>query len=373
MKIGFDLAQYSIARAGCGWYACGLLDAMARIAPEDEFLAYRHFGQWFDTSGALGSLPDYRNVTDPLAGATLEQAMQAWEQLRAAHHPPGEPGLIHSTSYQAPRFASAKLVVTIYDLSFWVHPEFTTDRIRLDCQRGVLDALVHADGLIFISRHAQQEFHRLLPSFQPRKPVLECVTPLASRLPPPPAAAPTEGKYWLSVGSLEPRKNISTLLAAYQLYAESRPDPRPLWLAGPAGWKNEAIAAQLRSLEARGLVRRLGYVPDDELTQLYRNATALLYPSWYEGFGLPVLEAMSQGCPVICSNRASLPDVAGDAALYVDPADPRGLLGAMLHIERDPAARAGAIQRGLVQATRFSWEKTAAATLAFYRRVLLGI
>jgi glycosyltransferase involved in cell wall biosynthesis len=370
MKIGYDFIQPSASLAGCGWYTHELLDTMAALAPEYRFLAYRHFGQCFMDPGKLAPLPGRTNITDPLAGQSLEATVIAWENALAQEQPPGRPDLVHSTSFQSPRFKDCKLVVTIFDLSFWAVPEYTTENIRLGCQAGVLNSLQHADGLIFISEHARREFDRFLPDYQRRGEIATIVTPLASRWPAVGQATATSGDYWLFVGSIEPRKNLLNLLTAYEGYALNHPAPRPLWLAGGRGWRNDEILARIKALEFRSLVRYLGHVPEDDLQRLYRNAHALVFPSWYEGFGLPVLEAMGQGCPVICSDRTSLPEVGGDAVHYIDPADPATLTAALLRLEQDPAYRNRLVQRGLVQAAQFSWEQTAKQTLAFYEQIL---
>lgn len=368
MKIGFDLAQVSSGPlAGCAWYASCLLTALADEAPTRDFLGYRHFAGWFNDPQRLAPLPDRPNVRDPLAGHGLAEAMAAWRNGEA----PGAPDLVHSTSFQAPALRGPKLILTIFDLSFWATPQFTTDTIRLACQTGVLDALTRADGLIFISEHARAEFDRFLPAFPRRPEILTAVTPLAARTAATPAqAANRAGDYWLFVGSLEPRKNVEGLLDAYLLYAADQIAPRPLWLAGGNGWRNERIHARLAPLERCGAVRRLGYVPDDQLQQLYRNAYGLIFPSWYEGFGLPVLEAMTLGCPVICSGRTSLPEVGGDAVDYADPADAAALARAMRRWEQDPAHRAALVTRGQARSAHFSWRATAKQTLAFYDRIL---
>lgn len=373
MKIGFDLAQAASTPAGCGWYTRSLLQAMADQPGNWEFLAYRHFGHWLNPPATLAPLPASPRVHDPQADLPPASLATEWARARATEEFPGRPDLVHSTSFQAPRTGHARLVVTVFDLSFWAVPDFTTNGIRLDCQRGILDALGHAAGLIFISEHARQEFHRFLPRFRRRSEIVTIVTPLASRWPI--VAKPAEGigHYWLFVGSQEPRKNISGLLDAYEAYVHGHPHPLPLWLAGGAGWKNESWQTRLAALEGRGLVRRLGYVPDHELPALYRQAAGLIFPSWYEGFGLPVLEAMSQGCPVICSNRSSLPETGGDAPLYIDPAQPAEIHAAMRQLEEQAAQWRECARRGLAQAEGFSWVATAKQTLAFYERILSAV
>lgn len=366
MKIGFDLAQAFSEPTGCGWYARTLFDALTEFAAADTFIPYWSFAAWQNPGDPRSPLSPRANVV----GTTEARQLSAeWTTALAAGVAPGAPDLVHSTSFQAPRLRSGRLVVTIYDLTFWTLPQFTTERIRLDCQRGVLDALAHADGLLFISEHARTEFFRLVPGFARRSTLPTEVTPLASRWQPTDTPA-GEGDYWLAVGSLEPRKNLRQLLRAYSDYAAQVATPLPLWVAGGAGWNHAPIDADLAQLEARGQVRRLGYVPDAELPALYRGARGLVFPSWHEGFGLPVVEAMAWGCPVICSHTSSLPEVAGDAALLIDPARADQIEAALTRLHRDPTLGRELAARGLAQARRFSWEQTAKQTLAFYRAVV---
>jgi len=376
MKIGYDYTQPSLSPGGCGWHARSLLVEMARLAPESEFLAYRHFATSVIPAEQLAPLPKAANIRDPLPKASRKELIKTWGKvLNQEEAPPEKPDLVHSLCFQSPPLRGSKLVVTIFDLAFWAHPEYSTEATRLLCQKGVLDALKNADGLIFSSEHSRQEFDRLLPSYRRKGQIPSIVTPLGCRYAPilpdmANSAAARHGDYWLFVGSMEPRKNLVGLLDAYEAYAEGHPAPKPLHFVGGSGWKNDEIRAKLALLEARGLVKHLGVVSDEELPQIYQNAEAFLFPSWYEGFGLPVLEAMSQGCPVICSDRSSLPEVGGEAVLYIDPAAPHSITAAMRRLETEPGLRAKLITAGLAQVATFSWEKTARQTLDFYERVL---
>ena len=375
LRIGFDVAQTCQERAGCGWYADSLARALAAAGPENEYFLYHHFGQWFNESTAHGTHIDAPRVHEPLAGMAPPEAAALWEQISAGAKPlPGEPDIVHANSYQAPVVGAARQVFTVYDVSYWMHPEFTTEDNRLICQSGVLAALKRADGFLFISDSSRREFERILPGWLERNGKPWAVTLLGSREPPAPPDAPArrarDDSFWLAVGTLEPRKNYETLLDAIDLYWQRSSQPVPLHIAGGGGWKSDVLKQHLTRLEAQGRVKRLGYVPDADLLRLYAGARALVYPSWHEGFGLPVLEAMGQGAPVICSDRASLPEVGGDAALYIDPASAQAICDAMLALDADPVRRGHLAEASRKQAARFSWEKTARATLEFYRRVL---
>ncbi len=177
------------------------------------------------------------------------------------------------------------------------------------------------------------------------------------------------GSYVLAVGTLEPRKNLIQAINAYVGLPESVRKRMPLAIAGMKGWLSGSLEARIRQFEARGEVRWLGYVPKEVLPELYAGAKALIYPSLYEGFGLPALEAMASGIPVITSNRSSLPEVVGDVGLVVDPEDVDDLRLQLCRVfeDRDLGARLGIL--GIERAKSFTWGACAAQTLAVYKKV----
>lgn len=367
MRIGFDVAQTCVERAGCGWYADSLAKALAvECREKHELVLYHHFGEWVNESCAAGTWIDNPRVTAPLHRCTAAEARRIWSN--PSDERLGRPDIVHGTSVRLPRVEAAKLVFTVHDIAYWAVPDFTTEANRLVCQRGTLQALSRADGLIFISESARHEFERMLPGWLEESGVLSTVVHHGSRQ----AAAPAGSEkapvadYWLAVGTLEPRKNYEALLAALPAYRAESSDPVPVCIVGGSGWKSEALKVELQRAELDGLVRYLGYVDDTELAALYRHARALVFPSWYEGFGLPVLEALGHGCPVICSDRTSLPEIGGTVARYIEPSNPQSIADAMLALERGPTFDRAA---AFAQAARFSWAKAAAETMAFYERV----
>lgn len=180
----------------------------------------------------------------------------------------------------------------------------------------------------------------------------------------------THGQYILAVGTLEPRKNLRQALRAYQLLPESVRAEYPFVIVGMKGWLTDRIESKILELEKKGQVRLLGFVASEQLPLLYAGATMLLYPSVYEGFGLPVLEAMASGIPVITSNRSSLPEVAGDVGILIDPDDADQIRDAILTLVESPQERQSRAQRGIARASRFTWERCAAQTLSVYRLAL---
>ncbi|MBI3885498.1 MAG: glycosyltransferase family 4 protein [Opitutae bacterium] len=373
MKIGFDVAQTCSERAGCAWYADSLVRELVVRAPGHQFFLYHQFGDWINSATEQGTHISAPNVTSTFTDITPQEAARIWRSPAELVIKTGAPDIVHANSFRAPRVPGARTVFTVYDVSFWAVPHFATEQNRLACQGGLLQALGTADGFIFISENAHTEFERILPGWIEENNRLWQVTPLAARpsfaLPPAPVASGTP-PYWLAVGSLEPRKNYLALLDALEIYWPLSASPQPLWLAGGDGWNSADVRERITVLSGRGMVRRLGYVPDAKLSELYSSATALIFPSWYEGFGLPVLEAMALGCPILCSDRSSLPEVGGDAVLYIDPARPGTIADAMLRLEKDPALRANCVAANRARAEKFSWQHTADATLEFYDRVL---
>ncbi|MDO8989264.1 MAG: glycosyltransferase family 1 protein [Sideroxyarcus sp.] len=173
--------------------------------------------------------------------------------------------------------------------------------------------------------------------------------------------------YFLSVGTLEPRKNLATAIRAFAALPDRMRKENNLVIVGMRGWENTELDRILAPLLQRGEIRILGFVPDDELPALYSGATAFIYPSLYEGFGLPPLEAMACGTPVISSNRASLPEVVGEAGITVDALDVDGLRDAMRRLIENPEERELFSRQGLLRSKLFSWQRTAEETAAVYR------
>jgi glycosyltransferase involved in cell wall biosynthesis len=179
-----------------------------------------------------------------------------------------------------------------------------------------------------------------------------------------------QGKYIYFVGALEPRKNIPLLIEAYAKLGKQFSDV-PLIIAGKKGWMYHEIFKRVAALNLQDRVRFLGYVPEQDLIALYNGARVFVYPSYYEGFGFPVLEAMQCGTPVITTNVSSMPEVAGDAALLVPPNDVEALSIALQRVLTDDVLAKNLSQRGLARAVNFSWQRCAKETLQVYESVCL--
>jgi len=258
----------------------------------------------------------------------------------------------------------AAQVVTICDLNFLVHPGRTRAEIRRDYPALARAHARRADRVIVISAFTAREVETRLGVPPDR---ISICTPGA---PPWPPRAEQRGTYLLCLGTLEPRKNVGLLLDAYEQLAARRTDLPPLRLAGKATEGAEDWLRRIGRAPLRGRVQHVGYVEPAHRRQLYEHAALLIQPSYEEGFGLPVLEAMTMGVPVIATNRGALPEVVGDAGPLVEPDDPDQLASAIEHLLDDESAARIAVRRGLDRARRFSWEQTARDVMTAYRQAV---
>ena len=286
------------------------------------------------------------------------------------------PDLYHEPNYLSFRF-DGPIVITVHDLSHVRYPEtHPVDRVRA-MNKFLPQAMEMASQIIVDSRFVKGEVvshfgvdpakvHAIHlgigKNYVPRS--AEELGPVLARL------GLSAKKYILAVGTLEPRKNLIQAIDAYAGLPEAVRKSTPLVIAGMKGWLAGELQARINKYEDRGEVRWLGYVPAEILPMLYSGARMLVYPSLYEGFGLPVLEAMASGIPVITSNQASLPEVAGDAGIMVEPRDGDALREAMLRLIEDEAEVRRRSELGLAQAAKFTWRACARNTLAVYRKAL---
>ena len=280
--------------------------------------------------------------------------------------------LYHATNLVMPPLKRAKGVLTVYDLTFMLFPEYHVKGMQAFAS-DMRKFVGRADRIIAISEHTKRDIVELLdvPAEKIR------VTLLAAdekfRVLDKDAAQHEvlakygiDREYILYTGTLEPRKNVPALVRAFHMLKREAKIPHRLVLAGKKGWLYDRIFAEVRELGLEDEVIFTGYVPDDDLPYLYNGADLFAYPSIYEGFGIPPLEAMACGCPVVASNSSSLPEVVGDAGVMVDPHDEAALAEAMGKVLADSALAASLREKGLDRSRLFSWERCARETLEVY-------
>ena len=286
--------------------------------------------------------------------------------------------VFHATDYWIPKLSRVPVVATLYDAIPLSHPEWARPRHRALKNIFMRNTAHWADAIITISAAmvpAVVEHYRVPPE---RVTVIHVGVDDAwfEKIPPEARAAVlarhglTPG-FFLSVGTLQPRKNLARSLAAHRALPAAARRAHPLVIVGRMGWGVDDLLPPIRQGQATGEIHWLDYVPDADLRAIYQSAHALVFPSLYEGFGMPVVEAFASGVPVLTSNVWSLPEVAGDAALQVDPCEVEAIRDAMLRLAEDSALRARLIAAGLLRARCFSWQTCAEQVLAVYREVAI--
>jgi len=375
MRIGFDLRPFLKEETGVGVYLKNLLFELAALDAENEYFLFS--ASWKDRFDP-GRIPPFarkrfRDLRRPVRAVNF-----LWQDL-------GRPtldrlfgtrlDLTHSAT-PLPLPTRGRTIVTVCDLFFLEDPARADREARRKFLRRTEGALRRADGIITISDFSRRgiverfglpqeriktTYLGLSPVFQsPAAP--ERVAALRQELDVP-------GEFLLFVGASEPRKNLPGLLDALAILHKSGMKI-PLVLVGRPGGDSARVAARIRELGLDGWVRPAGYRADEDVRALYAAAAVLVFPSFAEGFGLPLLEAMACGLPAAVSGCSALPEVGRDAAAYFDPADHDQMAAVIGGLLRDEAKRADMREKGRRRARDFEWKKTAAATLDFYRTVV---
>jgi glycosyltransferase involved in cell wall biosynthesis len=287
--------------------------------------------------------------------------------------------IFHGTNFTVYCDRSTLKVITLYDLTFLKYPQYI-DRVVAQYNQRVRQCLQWTDLIITISESTKQDAIKYL-GVSPEK---IFVTPLASRYDvnylqqEEIAELQTqvnynfEIPYLLFVSTIEPRKNIITLIQAFNYLKEKYRIEHNLVLIGKKGWKYQEIFNAIANSPYNNYIHHLDYLSDKLVALFYKLATVFVYPSHYEGFGLPVLEAMTLGTPVICANTSSLPEVVGDAGIQINPNKPLELADAIREVINNSQLQQNLVTKGFQQASNFSWEKTAQKTLEAYRKLHLN-
>ena len=369
MKIGYDVSATCNEKTGCTWYADSLIRTMAEQHPENQYTLYHHFASISSPSAATGTRIEATNVEQPYLHLTVEEAREEWERIKKGQTPAGNPDVIQANFFDCPPIRTTPVVYVVHDLTFFVCPEFLTIGHYYGCSPGICDALSNSSGIIFVSEYTRKEFKQMFPHWLEESRIPNRVIHHASRGTPVPPSEARGEQHWLTVGTLEPRKNHLNLIAAHEIYWRTSEERRPLVIVGGKGWLTEQVHQQIKVGGALGRIQYHGYVSEEDLNRYYADSFGFIYPSHYEGFGLPVLEAMERGVPVLSTSTTSLPEVGGNAVNYFDPNSPSDIAARMLELEKYQHMRPNMIERGRKQAAKFSWSRVANETLDFYREV----
>jgi glycosyltransferase involved in cell wall biosynthesis len=379
MKVGYDVSQTAEEMAGCGYFAKQVISHMVGMNREHQFLLYPVFYGYRHPNFKKAFQSNQRNVKSLFLDLSWQKANHIWSEEANKNKLLDNPDIIHSNNFSFPSGATAKKVMTIYDMGYLDCPEFTTEANRMVCFQGAFEASLYADHIVTISEFSKASFLKYFPYYPEERISVVYLgnRPTLKRIKQESEWHTVQRKFgleetfWLGVGTVEPRKNYRLLLEAYAELVSAGKETKPLYIAGGKGWMEESIQKKVKELGIDNWVKFLGYVTDEELSVLYSKCFAFVYPSHYEGFGLPVLEAMNCGAPVITSNNSSLPEVAGDAALYIDSQNANQLVQAMSRLNNDSELRNELVRKSEMQASKFSWDRAAEQILSIYQKVMV--
>ena len=385
LKVTVDATPIDPKPSGVGLYVFNLVEALSRLESSESFelgLAYqpglknwlkgnldfpnnlKHYQNLYQISVPVRATNFFIDYLPRLFPSYIESVL-------------GDTDIFHGTNYTVYPCQNIKKIISIYDLSFIKYPEYVNSVVQQYAKR-LAKCLKWTDAIITISESSKQDIINYL-NFPAEK---IFVTPLASRY-------NSEflnrlnldreiqncnfdfsKPYLLFVSTIEPRKNIQSIIQAFNWLKQNHKIDHQLVLIGRKGWKYEPIFEAIQSSPWKKEIHHLDYLSDESVALFYSRADVFVYPSHYEGFGLPVLEAMTLGAPVVAANTSSIPEVAGDAAILIDPNEFMQIAEAILTVISDRQLQQEMINKGKVRASLFSWENTAKETLKAYRSIL---
>jgi glycosyltransferase involved in cell wall biosynthesis len=372
MRIGIDATALPPQPVGAGNYIIQLIRALASLNVNDEFVIFAH-----QKGHALINLPEKDSFEWIIFEDRNPGSRLIWEQtLFPQLVKKSGVNLLHSLHYTRPMKLPCASVVTFHDMTFFLYPELHTRAKRLFFPLAIRASARRADALIAVSESTRQDVIRVL-GISPEK-ILTTqsgVDPVFRPINDTVAKGKIAEKYDLPerfilyVGLIEPRKNLPMLISAFKRLIDSGEDYK-LVLVGRYGWMYEELLKQINNLDLEGMIHFTGYVSQEDLPLVYNLSSLFVYPTIYEGFGLPVLEAMACGVPVITTDVSSLPEIVGEAGMLVPVNDVKALYGAMIEVLRDEDLRRKMINKGIQRAAKFTWEQTAKLTFQVYQQVM---
>ena len=385
LKILVDATPIAPKPSGVGFYVATLIHFLSTLQSQENFqlgIVYQPgFKNWLrgrlDVPDCLKPYPERYLLPLPVrvSNLLLDNVPSFFPLYFERHF--DLPDIVHGTNYNVYPYQKSRKVMSIYDLSFIKYPNYIDSVVKTYGDR-VKKCLKWTDLVLTISESSKSDIIEYL-NVEPER---IYVTPLASRyhsnfFPDEKVEQLKQSinydfsqPYILFVSTIEPRKNIEALISAFNYLKDKFKIEHHLILIGQKGWHHEPIFAAIERSPWENHIHHLNYLADELVALFYSQADVFVYPSHYEGFGLPVLEAMTLGAPVITSNTSSLPEVAGDAALLIEPDDPTHLANAILKVISDSQLRNELIQKGQERAKLYSWERTAKETLKAYQSLL---
>lgn len=384
-KVVIDVTPVDSKPSGVGLYVLNLVENLSKLQHPESFelgLAYQAgLKNWLQ--GKLDfpeNMKHYSNLYQiPIPVRISNLLLDYLPQFFPHYLQPilENPNIFHGNNYTVYPYKNIQKIITIHDLSFIRHPEYVNSVVKQYTKR-LIKCLEWTDLIITISESSKQDIIDYLKV--PSEKVI--VTPLASRYNANFLSTLNLEKevkninydlskpYLLFVSTIEPRKNINAIISAFNFLKKRHKIEHQLVLIGRKGWNYEPIFTAIENSPYKNEIHHLDYLSNELVALFYSKADVFLYPSHYEGFGLPVLEAMTLGTPVIASNTSSIPEVTGNAAILIDPNDYMQLAEAILQVISDSQLRQNLINKGKIRADLFSWERTAKETLKAYKSII---
>ncbi|MBI2953590.1 MAG: glycosyltransferase family 4 protein [Chloroflexi bacterium] len=376
MRIGIDYTAAVNQGAGIGRFVRGLIDSLASLDHNNEYVLFYSYRGQDKPTVPVASHPNFRECAVPISNRLLTII---WHRLGIpipVELITGQVDVFHSPDFVLPPVRRAAKVLTVHDLSFLLFPECAEEGLRSYLERAVPASVARANIITADSANTKNDLVCLLDASPDKVEVVyggveDRFRPLNGNGE---ALSATRRKFGLSypfilsVGVIEPRKNLKRLVEAYALLKSRAGFQHKLVIAGRKGWLYDAVFRRVEDLKLSKDVVFLGPIPDADLVALYNLADVFVYPSLYEGFGLPPLEAMACGTPVVSSNSSSLPEVVGDAGLMAPPEDVEAIADAIERVVFDSALANELRARGLVKAKQFTWYRAAEKIMSVYLR-----
>jgi glycosyltransferase involved in cell wall biosynthesis len=377
LKIAIDATSVRVKPSGIGVYVTHLIQALAQLQTLEDFelktVYHPSFKNWllrrFSVPPELETFPSPHLIPIPV---TLVNGLSQTPNLILPNFEKyfDSPDILNGTDHFVYPCRHSLNVITIHDLTFLKYPEYASPIVRKTYGDRVRRCLQWADLIVTFAHSTKQD---ITDAFNYNSDRI-IVTPQASRFSlrsfnleqfPPSCNFPHP--YLLFISTLEPRKNVQGLIEAFNWLKKRHKIEHHLVLIGKLGWNYQPILDAIARSPWNHHIHHLNYLSDEKVAYFYAQADVFVYPSHYEGFGLPVLEAMTLGAPVITSHTSSLPEVAGDAAIFIDPREPMQLAEAIFNVISDSSLRPSLISKGKERAQLFSWARTAKETLQAYR------
>lgn len=347
----------TLGLTGVGRWTLGAMAATARAAPGWAFLNVLLRVQE-DRKLEIGELPPNVSLERIDMWIGLYHRLMMLGLVRPLESKIGPVDAVVGTQFIPMPFRRAAKVPVVYDLSFYRYPSTVATRNLIYLRRLVPGSIKKAPMVVTISHAVAQEISERFKVSMDRIKVVHPGIDHHHRVSAPPSGGVPQlpERFLLCVGTLEPRKNLITAIEAVSILRSGDRSIPPLVVVGGSGWKTASFASHVEQAITQGHVHMLGFVSDAQLSQLYERAEALLFPSRYEGFGMPIVEAMQRGCPVISSDRGSMLEAGGDAALYADPDDPSSFAAAIERLLSDDELRASMVAKGRHHSEGFTWD-----------------